>query len=584
MKRFLKYFGVFLLGFFSSIVALVVLIAISFAQFGNSKEVETLSEKTWLTINLPSVLNDKADSNPLNELFAGLAGQEPLGLNQILSAIDNASKNENINGILLNPGFFASGFGQAEEIRNCLLNFKKSGKKIIAYSENYTEQGYYIATISNHIFLNPKGLIEFNGLSSGVVMYKGMLDKLGVEFQVFKVGKFKGAVEPFIQNQLSDENKIQIKDYITSIHNHELIKISEARNLNFDSLYQISNKGQVFLSKHALEFKFVDQLGYEDEVHSFIESKYKTKKTLSLRKFLKIESEYAYSENKIAVLYAEGEIVSGIASQSGSQIASDNLVKEIKKIRENDQIKALVLRVNSPGGSSIASDIISREIELTKKKMPVIVSFGNVAASGGYYISCLADSIFAQPNSITGSIGVFALFPNTQKLYKEKFGLTYESINTGENAELWRPDQGISKIQGLKIQAMVDQIYDDFLSVVSRGRHMSKESVHEIAQGRVYSGVKALEIGLVDGIGGIDRAIKSASQKANLKEYKLMVFPEPKNPLESILGDEFADALTEQQLKLAESLGINASILQELQSVKTMQGYQMRLPWSIDIR
>jgi len=584
MKRFLKYFGVFLLGFFSSIVALVVLIAISFAQFGNSKEVETLSEKTWLTINLPSVLNDKADSNPFNELFAGLAGQEPLGLNQILSAIDNASKNENINGILLNPGFFASGFGQAEEIRNCLLNFKKSGKKIIAYSENYTEQGYYIATISNHIFLNPKGLIEFNGLSSGVVMYKGMLDKLGVEFQVFKVGKFKGAVEPFIQNQLSDENKIQIKDYITSIHNHELIKISEARNLNFDSLYQISNKGQVFLSKHALEFKFVDQLGYEDEVHSFIESKYKTKKTLSLRKFLKIESEYAYSENKIAVLYAEGEIVSGIASQSGSQIASDNLVKEIKKIRENDQIKALVLRVNSPGGSSIASDIISREIELTKKKMPVIVSFGNVAASGGYYISCLADSIFAQPNSITGSIGVFALFPNTQKLYKEKFGLTYESINTGENAELWRPDQGISKIQGLKIQAMVDQIYDDFLSVVSRGRHMSKESVHEIAQGRVYSGVKALEIGLVDGIGGIDRAIKSASQKANLKEYKLMVFPEPKNPLESILGDEFADALTEQQIKLAESLGINASILQELQSVKTMQGYQMRLPWSIDIR
>ena len=584
MKRFLKYFGVFLLGFFSSIVALVVLIAISFAQFGNSKEVETLSEKTWLTINLPSVLNDKADSNPFNELFAGLAGQEPLGLNQILSAIDNASKNENINGILLNPGFFASGFGQAEEIRNCLLNFKKSGKKIIAYSENYTEQGYYIATISNHIFLNPKGLIEFNGLSSGVVMYKGMLDKLGVEFQVFKVGKFKGAVEPFIQNQLSDENKIQIKDYITSIHNHELIKISEARNLNFDSLYQISNKGQVFLSKHALEFKFVDQLGYEDEVNSFIESKYKTKKTLSLRKFLKIESEYAYSENKIAVLYAEGEIVSGIASQSGSQIASDNLVKEIKKIRENDQIKALVLRVNSPGGSSIASDIISREIELTKKKMPVIVSFGNVAASGGYYISCLADSIFAQPNSITGSIGVFALFPNTQKLYKEKFGLTYESINTGENAELWRPDQGISKIQGLKIQAMVDQIYDDFLSVVSRGRHMSKESVHEIAQGRVYSGVKALEIGLVDGIGGIDRAIKSASQKANLKEYKLMVFPEPKNPLESILGDEFADALTEQQIKLAESLGINASILQELQSVKTMQGYQMRLPWSIDIR
>jgi protease-4 len=303
-----------------------------------------------------------------------------------------------------------------------------------------------------------------------------------------------------------------------------------------------------------------------------------------LRKFLKNEVEYKYSENKIAILYAEGEIVSGVSSQSGGQIASDDLVKEIRKIRNNDQIKALVLRVNSPGGSSLASDVISREIELTKKKMPVIVSFGNVAASGGYYISCLADSIFAQPNSITGSIGVFALFPNTQKLYKEKFGLTYESVNTGDNSELWRPDQGISRVQGAKIQAMVNQIYDDFLSVVSKGRKMNKEAVHEIAQGRVYSGLRAQELGLIDGVGGIDRAIKSASKKANLKEYKITIYPEPKNPFEALLGEEFSDAFAKQQLKFAEELGIHSSVIQELQTIKSMQGFQMRLPWSMDIR
>ncbi|MCL9980079.1 MAG: signal peptide peptidase SppA [Bacteroidia bacterium] len=584
MKLFLKYFGVFLLGFFSSIVLLVILIANSVAKFGSEKETEPLSTNTWLTLNLPSVLNDKSESDPFGELFAGFAGQEPVGLNQITTAIENAQNNENITGILLDPGFFASGFGQAEEIRNALITFKNSGKPLVAYSENYTEQGYYIASVCNRIFLNPKGLIEFNGLSSGIVMYKGMLDKLGVEFQVFKVGKFKGAVEPFIQNQLSEENKTQIKEYITSIHNHSLSKIAESRGISIDSLKSISNNGQVFLSAHAEKFKFVDQLGYKDEVDSWIEKKYKTINHISLRKFLKNEVEYKYSENKIAILYAEGEIVSGVSSQSGGQIASDDLVKEIRKIRNNDQIKALVLRVNSPGGSSLASDIISREIELTKKKMPVIVSFGNVAASGGYYISCLADSIFAQPNSITGSIGVFALFPNTQKLYKEKFGLTYESVNTGDNSELWRPDQGISGVQGAKIQAMVDQIYDDFLSVVSKGRKMNKGAVHEIAQGRVYSGLRAQELGLIDGIGGIDRAIKSASKKANLKEYKITIYPEPKNPFEALLGDEVSEAFAKQQIKFAEDLGIHSSVIQELQAIKSMYGFQMRLPWSMDIR
>lgn len=584
MKRFLKYFGVFVLGFFSSIVIVVILIAISIAQFGGEKEPEKLSENTWLNLSLPSVLSDKSDSDPFGELFAGFAGQEPVGLNQILTAIENASTNQNITGILLDPGYFASGFGQAEEIRNALISFRKSGKPVIAYSENYTEQGYYLATSCNRIFLNPKGLIEFNGLSSGIMMYKGMLDKLGVEFQVFKVGKFKGAVEPFIQDQLSEENKSQIRDYITSIHHHEISRIAESRNLAFDSLKMISKNGQVFLSKHALNFKFIDQLAYKDEVDAWVEKKYKTNKQITLKKFLKNEVEYTYSENKIAVLYAEGEIVSGVATQSGNQIASNDLVKEIRKIRENNQIKALVLRVNSPGGSSLASDIIAREIELTKKKMPVIVSFGNVAASGGYYISCLADSIFAQPNSITGSIGVFALFPNTQKLYRDKFGLTYESINTGDHSELWRPDQGISPSQGAKIQAMVDQIYDDFLMVVSKGRKMKKEAVHEIAQGRVYSGVRAKELGLLDDLGGIDRAIASASKKANLKDYKIMVFPEPKNPFESLLGEEFSDAFAKQQFKLAEDLGISASVVQELQAIKSMQGYQMRLPWSMDIR
>ena len=582
MKKFLKYFLVLLGGFAIGIITLILVFAIAISSFkiGEENEIK-IQENTVLTLTLPTEIRDQGIEDPFSELFGNSDESNTLGLNDLKEIFQRAAVDSKIKGIVLKPGLYSGGLANADEIRSYIKEFRKSSKWVISYGELYTEQGFYVGSACNEIYVNPKGMLEFNGLSSNIVMYKGLMEKLGVNFQVFKVGKFKGAVEPFILDKLSEENKFQIKTYLESLYKHQVAEIALSRNKNYDSTWNLAMKGSVFMAKDAKLNGLVDDLLYENQIWDKIKNKSKEYHKIGFDKYLKSEDNYKYSENQIAVIYASGEITPG-SSNSDDGIASETFIKEIIKAKNDNSVKAIVIRVNSPGGSSMASDIIANEIKIAKTIKPVIISFGNVAASGGYYISCVADSIFALPNTLTGSIGVFAMIANTENLFGQKLGLKYESVNVGDMAEIWRPDQPLNAAQSMMMQKAVDEIYDDFITIVSDGRHIEKNRVDELAQGRVYSGIDALNLKLIDGIGGLDRAILAASRKAKLKDYRVIEFPENKSFI-----DKLINKTTDNESKietLMSQMGMSAKTIREIKSVQNLQGFQTRIPWSIEIR
>ena len=529
-----------MVGFFLSIsVVVAFFFVIVIASVIGSKEQPQISNKTVLELNLGLDVLDRV--NEEDGALVVLLGEEktPIGLDNVLWGFDKAAKDDRVKGILLRPDLYSGGFATAKEIHDKILEFRKSGKFIYSYGNFYTEKGYYIASACDSVFLNPKGMAELNGLAANVVMYKGMLDKMGVKVEVFKAGTHKGAVEPFIMERLSDNNRTQIKNYISGIFNTMATGIAKARKLDKYEVRSNMNEFKAQNAQLAVDYGFMDGLKYEDEMFETCsrasKRNKKSFKTSSFQKYSRANKDLGSGSDRIAVVYAEGEIGMGEGDLERG-IYSASLVKELKKVRLNDKIKALVLRVNSPGGSSNASDIISREINLIRKVKPVIVSFGNVAASGGYYIACLADSIFAQPNTITGSIGVFAMMANTRDLYKEKLGLGYETIETGEYASFGRPDRGLNEKQRIFLQNTVDMIYDDFVGIVARGRGMKVSEIERIAEGQVCTGTKALELGLVDGLGGLQDAIKAAAFMARVKDYRLVMMPKMKSVIGRLLG------------------------------------------------
>ena len=581
MKKFLKYFLVLLGGFAIGIITLILIFAIAISSFkiGEENQIK-IEENSVLTLTLPVEIRDQGLEDPFSELFGNNDENSSLGLNEIKEVFRRAANDNKIKGIVLKPGLYSGGLANADEIRTLINDFKKSNKWIISYGELYTEQGFYIGSSCNEIYLNPKGMLEFNGLSSNIVMFKGLMEKLGVNFQVFKVGKFKGAVEPFILDKLSEENKFQIKTYLESLYKHQVSEIAKSRKGNLDSLWNLAMKGSVFMAKDAKSKGLVDDLLYENQIWTKVQNKNKDYNKIGFDKYSKSEDDYKYSENQIVVIYASGEITPG-TNNGDDGIASETFIKEIIKAKKDNSIKAIVIRVNSPGGSSMASDIIANEIKIARSIKPVIVSFGNVAASGGYYISCVADSIFALPNTLTGSIGVFAMIANTENLFGQKLGLKYESVNVGDMAEIWRPDQPLNAAQSMLMQQAVDEIYDDFISIVSEGRHIEKSRVHDLAQGRVYSGSDALNLKLIDGLGGLDRAILAASRKAKIKEYRVVEFPEDKSFI-----DKLINKTTDNEAKmetLMSQMGMSSKTIREIKSVQHLQGIQTRLPWSIEI-
>ena len=481
-----------------------------------------------------------------------------------------------------------SGQATTEEIRNGLVDFKKSGKFVIAYSEVYTKGFYYLASVADKIYLNPKGMLEFDGFNSEVTFLKGALDKLGIEAQVIKVGTFKSAVEPYILTKMSDANRLQVTSYVNSLYNHYLTGIAKSRGINKDSLFKYADDLYIREPEDALKYRLVDGLKYKDEIITELKKRTgigaKTDlNTVDLVDYTGTtggDKEGETSANRIAMVYASGEISGGEGSDTN--IGSETLSKAIRKVRLDDKVKAVVLRINSPGGSSLASDVIWREVMLTRKVKPVVVSMGDVAASGGYYIACAADSIFAQPNTVTGSIGIFAILPNMQKLFNDKLGVTFDNVKTGKYADMGAIDRPLTADERAILQAQVNRGYFDFTKAVADGRHKTREYIDSIGQGCVWTGEQALKIGLVDRLGSINDAVKSAAKMAKLKNYRIVGYPDQKSVLKNLSSN--LSAKVRENMVQAE-LGEHYSIYKQIKGLtQIMRIPQARMFYNVEIK
>lgn len=582
MKSFFKMVFASMLGLFLSFILFFLFIVILVSAGSDSDKVE-IKDNSVLHLTLAGPIADRSSDNPFSSFsFDGL-GETPMGLNDVLDNLDKAAANPSVKGIFLDLTNLMTGIATIEEIRNALLDFKKSGKFIYAYSEVFSQPTYYLATAADKIYLHPTGLAELKGLRSEILFFKGTLDKLGVEPLVFRHGKFKSAVEPFIQDKLSDSNREQVRTFLTSIWNHMLKGIASGRKLSENELRKISSELMVTNSPAAKQYKLVDDLKYRDEVLEMLKTKTGAESIdkLELVTLNDIKDSEDTREkrkgDKIAVVYAEGDIVDG-EGQDG-QIGSVDCSKAIRKARLDEKVKAVVLRVNSPGGSALASETIWREVVLTKKVKPVIVSMGNLAASGGYYIAAPADVIVASPNTITGSIGVFGLFFNGKGLANQ-LGVTIDTVKTTPMADIMSSSRGVTPREAEIIQAEIERIYDNFISRVAEGRKMSKADVDSIAQGRVWTGADAKRLKLVDEFGGLERAIELAAQKAKLDNYRIMELPFVKDPLEKIL-DKIGGKSKEAAIESV--LGESYKYYKQVERVRNMRNYQTRMPYEIDV-
>jgi protease-4 len=576
MKQFFKFVLATFVGIILTTLIIILVFAGIIASAGSDKGTE-VEANSILHIKIKYPITERTANNPLAGLsFLGLDGDKSIGLKDILANIKKAKTDNNIQGIFLDESYMLSGEATTEEIRNALIDFKKSGKFIIAYSEIYTQGFYYLASVADKVYLNPKGIIEFGGFSSEITFLKGALDKLGIEAQVIKVGTYKSAVEPLVLTKMSDANRMQVTAYLGSLYDHFLTGIAKSRGINKDSLFNYANEMRIKEPEDALKFKLVDGLKYKDEILLELKGRTDVKekenlKSVELSDYTKSDDEdkKEVSSNRIAVVYASGDIAGGDGDDNS--IGSETISKALRKIRLDDKIKAVVLRVNSPGGSSLASDVIWREVMLTQKVKPIIVSMGDVAASGGYYISCAADSIYAEPNTITGSIGIFAILPNMQKLFNDKLGVTFDGVKTGKFADIGNTTRPLTPEERMILQSQINHGYDDFTKAVAAGRHKTQEYINSIGQGRVWTGEQALKIGLVDRLGNIDDAVRSAAKKAKLKDYRLVAYPEQKSVFNK-LGQSLGVEMKTRMLK--SELGENYGVYQQIKNVTQM----MRTP------
>jgi protease-4 len=477
-----------------------------------------------------------------------------------------------------------AGSATTEEIRNGLLDFKKSGKFIYSYSEGYSQKAYYLASVADKIFLNPAGSLDFKGLAGQVMFLKGLLGKLEIEPQVIRHGKFKSAVEPLIMDKMSEANKEQTLSFISSMWNQMLKGISESRKISVEELITIADGLKISDPKDALALKMVDKLAYKDQVIDELMAKTgaKENKDLNLMTLGKYsdapDNEPKFSKDKIAVIYAIGSIGGGDGDDQ--TIGSEKISKTIRKARLDENVKAIVLRVNSPGGSALASDVIWREMALAKIAKPVVVSMGDVAASGGYYIACGASKIIASPNTITGSIGVFGIVPNMQKFFNNKLGITFDEVKTNAYADYISGIRPMTESERKFLTRDIETIYATFIGHVAEGRGMTAAQVDSIGQGRVWSGADAKRIGLIDDFGGLDFAIKTAAKLAKLEKYRITELPEQKDPFTMIM-EELGNDGSSRILKA--ELGENYAYLNYIREISEMKGVQARLPFQINV-
>jgi protease-4 len=588
MREFFKYLFASILGFFVSMIIIFIIcfiIVVGAISSIDSDKTVVVSNNSVLFLNLDQAITERTPKNPFGNLpIVGGEEKDGIGLNDFLKAIQKAKTDDNIKCIYLNVSSPNAGFATLREVRNALIDFKKSHKKIIAYSEVYTQGAYYLASVADKVYLNPEGALEFKGFSSELTFFKGTLEKVGVEMQVIRVGNYKSAVEPFILDKMSDYNRKQVTAYVGGLYNTFLTDIAQSRNIQKDSLYNIADNYKVQQPQDAVNFKMIDALKYKDQILEELKglsgrTRGENIRTVTINDYAKNNTDTGEGKDKVAVIYANGEISGGEGSDN--QIGSERISRAIRKARLDDDIKAVVIRVNSPGGSALASDVIWREIVLTKKEKPVIASFGDVAASGGYYIGCAADSIFVQPNTITGSIGVFGIIPNFQNLMTNKLGITFDGVKTGKYADIMATNRPMTAGEKFIIQNELNRIYSGFVSRVADGRKKSKAYIDSIGGGHVWIGTDAVQIGLADRIGSFNDAIKAAAKKAKLKKYKVVEYPDVIDPWKSLM-DEGTDRIKTYYTK--QELGDNYMLYQQMKKVIASSGIQARMPFEAVIK
>jgi len=586
MKQFFKFTLASIVGvMIAGLLLIFITIGIIAAMVSGSDEPAQISGNSMLILKFDHQIEDRGKKNPFGDLDFGIfQGNKTVGLNDILDCIRKAKTDHNILGIYLNPMDIQAGMASVEEIRSALKDFKTSGKFIYAYGDYFSQKAYYLVTVADSLMLNPQGLVDFRGLGGERTFYKKGLEKLGVEMQIVRHGKFKSAVEPFLLDKMSDENRLQTETYLKSIWNEMLMDISASRKMGIDELNDIADMVATFRkADFAKQKNLVDRLKYKDQVIDDLKKLTGTSekddvKAVDIYKYIKVPEQHAQmARKKIAVIYASGSID---ASVSDDGIKSEDLSRTIREARRDSSIKAIVLRINSPGGSAFGSEVIWREVKLAAAAKPVIASMGDVAASGGYYIAAAADTIMADRTTITGSIGIFGMIPNLQKLMTDKLGITTDVVMTNEHSDMISVYRPMSPFERDLMQQTIESGYDTFISRVAEGRKMEKSAVDAIGQGRVWAATNAKEIKLIDVYGGLTDAIELAKKMAKLDNCRIVNLPKLKDPIEELLK-EFSGSAKAGFMK--DELGENYKYYEQLRGIISQRGILARMPYDIDI-
>ncbi|MBP5381130.1 MAG: signal peptide peptidase SppA [Bacteroidaceae bacterium] len=590
MKTFLKNTLACLLALFLFAIIATIISLVSIAGMATSGSMtSSLKENTILRINLGGVLEEQTQDNPLSFLMNN--GEESIaGLKTLTEAIEKAKENDKIKGIYIENATMSGTPATVEELRQALVKFKASGKFIIAYSDIYSQSGYYISSVADKIMLNPEGTLDWHGLASEPMFFKDALAKIGVKMQVFKVGTFKSAVEPFTNTEMSEANREQVTAFLGSIWKNLVADVSKSRGINVEELNALADG---FTGLHAtselLKANLVDSLVYLDEVKAYLKQKMDLKEDKALRLISPQEMattevpEYKEQDDKVAIYYAVGDIVwtlSKSLNEANPQIVGTKVIDDLRALREDKDIKAVILRINSGGGSAYASEQIWREIELLKEEKPVVVSMGGMAASGGYYIASGANKIYAEPMTLTGSIGIFGMFPDPSELLTQKIGVKFDVVKTNALSDFGSMSRPINANEGELMQAMIERGYETFVGRVALGRKMSTENVKAIAEGRVWTGEQALGIKLVDKLGNLNDAIKAAAKLAKVEKYSIVNYPEPTPWYQSILSNSKSGYL---DAELRDILGEYYTTFSLLRNIKQQDRLQMRLPFEPNI-
>jgi len=587
MKDFLKFTFATVVGIIlSSIVMFFISIMVIVGMLSDTDAETIVKKNSVMMLDLNGTLAERSQQNPWDKLLGD--DTTVYGLDDILASIKKAKEHDDIKGIYIQASSLGTSFASLQEIRAALADFKESGKFVYAYSDAYTQGLYYLSSVADKVMLNPKGMVEWKGIAARPIFFKGLLEKIGIEMQIFKVGTYKSAVEPFINTEMSPENREQVTEYATSIWNSLVNEVSTSRNLSAERLNELADQMLMYSpAEKSIEAGLVDTLIYHNDIRDFIKTqigidKDKSLAVLDLNDMINVQKNVPKdkSGNIVAVYYAFGDIVTSSGSLNDEMIASDKVIKDLRKLQKDKNVKAVVFRVNSGGGSAFASEQIWYAVEELKKEKPVIVSMGDYAASGGYYISCGADWIIAEPTTLTGSIGIFGMMPNVQGL-TNKLGLNFDVVKTNKFADLGAMGRAMNNDEKSLLQAYVNEGYDLFITRCAEGRDMTKEAIDKIGQGRGWTGSKALELGLVDELGGIDRALEVAVEKAEIEAYTVLSYPEKESFFSALLNDTPTNYIESKLIK--DNLGSYYKEFNLLKNLEDADCLQARVPFSLSM-